>query len=417
MNETTVKINPALASFIRPVTDFFPDPDNVNDHTPADIAEIRASLEDFGQMRAIIVRSDGLIVCGNGTYQAMLLAGAAEIAAMVDDEHTPEELARFAIADNKTKEGSSLNEARLAAFVARMREENPLSRLPGFKAESLDKLAKMGRDALEAARNGSADGLDADRAMKTAPSALDSVPQRVNSGDVWQLGRHRLICGDCCSPDALSRLMETDEAAMIWSDPPYGIQFASNHYPDGNPHERIENDDTILDFLPNCLHFSAENCPIYVCAGHQNAHLWRAHLDKDAKYKNQIVWRKNNWSMGDLEGAFANQYEVIFYYAQGRPLLQNGRDKDIWDCDRVPPAYHPTTKPADLIARAIKNSTRENDIVLDPFGGSGPSLMACEATGRAARLCEISPRYCDVILHLWGEYGGTAPIRISEGLQ
>jgi DNA modification methylase len=224
------------------------------------------------------------------------------------------------------------------------------------------------------------------------------------------LGKHRLLCGDSTSIDAVERMMDGSGADVIFTDPPYGYKFESNYYKDGNPHGMLKNDDTLLDFLPNAYACAKDNSALFVCASHQTAHKWRDLIDQYFTYKNLIVWKKNNWSMGDLEGAFAGQHELIFFAHKGRVSLRGERSRDVWEFDREPPKDHPTQKPVELVAFALEKTSDIGATVADFFGGSGSTLIACEKTNRKARLMELDPKYCDVILQRWADFTGKDPV-------
>lgn len=235
----------------------------------------------------------------------------------------------------------------------------------------------------------------------------DEVPEYVESrtklGDIYKLGRHRLMCGDSTSIDAVEKLMDGNKAEMVFTDPPYGYKYESNHQ---NKHAMLLNDDEILDFMPCAFSATKDNAAIFICGSHQTVHKWRILIDSHFEYKNLIVWKKNNWSMGDLKGAFAGQHELILFAHKGRVELRGDRDRDVWEFDRDPPKDHPTQKPVPLVSFAIEKTTDQKASVLDLFGGSGTTLIACEKTNRKCFMMELDPKYCDVIVSRWEKYTG-----------
>ena len=177
----------------------------------------------------------------------------------------------------------------------------------------------------------------------------------------------------------------------------------------------LQNDDKILDFIPAIWGAMQDNCPVYEFCGWQSLKQWLEYFENTSlDLKNVIIWKKNNWSMGDLKGAYAGQYEVILYLNKGRVELNGARDTDIWEFDREPPKMHPTMKPIELIAYALNKSSKKGDVVLDCFGGSGSTLIACEQTGRKCYTCEIDPHYCNVIIQRWENLTGRKAVLISE---
>jgi DNA modification methylase len=227
-------------------------------------------------------------------------------------------------------------------------------------------------------------------------------PAKSELGKVYQLGRHRLMCGDATKIEDVEKLMNGQKADMIFTDPPYGYSYESNHQ---DKHKELMNDDKILDFLPTAYIATQENSAYYIFCGWQTVDKWvKLVQDNGLNIKNIIIWKKNNWSMGDLTGAYAGQYEMIIFAHKGRVELQGERERDIWEFDRVPPADHPTMKPVSLIAKAITKHLSNN--ILDLFGGSGSTLIACEQTNRTCYMMELDPKYVDVIRKRYAKFIG-----------
>jgi DNA modification methylase len=224
----------------------------------------------------------------------------------------------------------------------------------------------------------------------------DEVQTDIVLGDLFEIGDHRLLCGDSTCSDTVAKLMNGEKADMVFTDPPYGYKYESNHQ---SKHQELLNDDIILDFIPNAYLFSKDNIGVFIFCGWQTLHKW---IDKvkesDLVLKNIIIWKKNNWSMGDLKGAYGGQYEVILFSHKGRIELKNGRGQDIWEFDRVPPKEHPTMKPIELIEKALKDVSQVNDKVLDLFLGSGSTMVAAHQLKRKCYGMELDPKYCQVIV-------------------
>lgn len=230
-------------------------------------------------------------------------------------------------------------------------------------------------------------------------------------GDLYALGNHRLICGDSTDAAVIDRLMDGVKADMVFCDAPYGYKYESNYQ---DKYEMLQNDDKILDFIPAIWGVMKDNCPVYEFCGWQSLKQWLEYFENTSlDLKNVIIWKKNNWSMGDLKGAYAGQYEVILYLNKGRVELNGARDTDIWEFDREPPKMHPTMKPIELIAYALSKSSKKDDVVLDCFGGSGSTLIACEQTGRTCYMAELSPEYVDVIIARWEKLTGNKAVKLN----
>ena len=237
-----------------------------------------------------------------------------------------------------------------------------------------------------------------------------NVETRVKLGEIWQLGEHLLMCGDSTKKEDVERLLNGEKADMVFTDPPYGYQYVSNYQ---DKFEMIENDDKILDFVRAIKDYINKDIGIYSFCGWQSVDLWMQYFKTTClQLKNMIIWKKNNWSMGDLEGSYAGQYEIVLYLTNGRAILNGGRDTDIWEFNREPPKLHPTMKPIDLISYALNKSSNQCDIVLDVFGGSGSTLIACELLNRKCRMMELSERYCDVIIARWEKLTGKEAVKI-----
>jgi len=229
-------------------------------------------------------------------------------------------------------------------------------------------------------------------------------------GDVWVLGNHRLACSDATSVDAVDKLMDGKKADALFTDPPYGYEYKSNYQ---NKHAMLLNDDVMLDFAPAAYAALFDNASLFICGSFRSISKWIDYTAETFKYKNLIVWKKNNWSMGDLKGAFAGQHELIIFAHKGRVDLIGKREPDVWTFDRVPPEIHPTQKPVELIEYAL--SKVNSGLTLDLFGGSGSTLIACEKTNRHCYMMELSPVYCDVIIKRFQEYTGKEAVLESTG--
>jgi DNA modification methylase len=215
-------------------------------------------------------------------------------------------------------------------------------------------------------------------------------------GDLFEIGEHRLLCGDSTDSDAVARLMNGEKADMVFTDPPYGYKYESNYQ---EKHKELLNDDKILNFIPNAYLFTKENTAFYVFCGWQTVKQWILEIENSGlNLKNIIVWKKNNWSMGDLKGAYAGQYEIILFAHKGRIELKEGRGKDVWEFDKVPPKEHPTMKPIELIIKALKDVTNVKNLVLDLFLGSGSTMVAAHQLKRRCYGMELEPKYCQVII-------------------
>lgn len=362
-----------------PISDIQLDPSNVRKHDKKNIKALVASLKRFGQQKPIVLDKNHIVRAGNGTLTAAQELGWTHIDVVVSDLE-PSELTAYAIADNRTAE---LAEWDLEAL--------------GDQLKSLDE--ELAEIAFEDFEHPDAE-VEPSEKDDEIPD-VDGNEFDVKLGDIWQLGDHRLMCGDSTDKACVDKLMNGAKADMVFTDPPYGYSYHSNHQ---SKHKMLKNDDKILNFIPVMFDVMEQNSCAYVCGSHQNIDKWKPLFSDKLTYKNMIVWKKNNWSMGDLKGAFAGQHELILFGHKGKVELQGKRDTDIWQFDREPPKEHPTQKPVDLIAYAIGKVLCNR--VLDLFLGSGSTLIACEKTNRKCYGMEIDPNYCSVIIKRWQDFTG-----------
>jgi len=197
---------------------------------------------------------------------------------------------------------------------------------------------------------------------------------------------NKIYQGDCLE---LMKQIPNESIDLIIADPPYGINYLSNHYKYGNPHKKIINDDSLFIPIIGLWQKLKTTGAMYVFYSHKKP------LVSD-KVKNVIIWVKDNWSAGDLFGDYGNQYECIAFMPKKDFKLKNGRFSNVWNCKRVKPEFHPTQKPIDLIKAIIRNATNKNDLILDPFIGSGTTALACKQMDRNFIGMELEPKYVEI---------------------
>lgn len=360
---------------------------NAKIHTDEQIEQIKKSIQEFGFNDPVGVWH-GECVEGHGRIIAARQLGMTEIPIIRLDDLTDEQRRAYMLVHNKLTMNTDFDFELLDSELGDILDID-MSEF-GFDIEIEEE------DPIEA--------------VEDNYEPID-VEARCKTGDVWQLGNHRLICGDSTDPAVIDRLMNGVKADMVFCDAPYGYKYESNYQ---DKYEMLQNDDKILDFIPAIWGAMKDNCPVYEFCGWQSLKQWLEYFENTSlDLKNVIIWKKNNWSMGDLKGAYAGQYEVILYLNKGRVELNGARDTDIWEFDREPPKMHPTMKPIELIAYALNKSSKKDDVVLDCFGGSGSTLIACEQTGRKCYTCEIDPKYADVIIARYEKLTGNKAILLT----
>ena len=366
-----------------PTASLIPYVRNARTHSPAQVDKIAASIREFGFLNPIITDGQSGIVAGHGRVMAAQKLGLDTLPT-IDAAHLTEAQRRaYVLADNRTALDAGWDNDLLKIELQDLEAEGFDLSLTGF---DIGEIAALTLDATE--------GLTDPDAVPDAPA----VPVTV-LGDVWLLGRHRLMCGDSTSIDAVERLMDGRRADMVFTDPPYNIDYQGVN----DKREKIKNDKMPDDEFVQFLGDSLMGCEtIYVCCSWQYAHLFKQAMTNIARApKAMIVWNKVNPAQ-HLDKYF-KQHEIIFYYGDfgGQKTLRG----DVWEMKRQKNTVHPTMKPVELIEMAMVDQPGKV-MVYDGFGGSGSTLIACEKTARDCRMMELDPKYCDVIIQRWQNFTG-----------
>jgi len=377
------------------VTELIPYVNNARTHSDEQVIQIAASIKEFGFTNPVLIDGENGIIAGHGRLMAAKKLGLEEVPTIELSHLSEAQRKAYILADNKLALNSGWDNDLLAIEFAELKLLDFNLDLTGFSSEEIGALTP-----------------------EEIPPGLtdeDSVPELPEEpvtklGDVWLCGNHRVMCGDSTSIDAVDKLMGGNKADMVFTDPPYGYKYESNYQ---DKHTVLMNDDVMVDFAPSVYSVMFNDSSIYVCGSFQTIGKWIDYIEKHFNYKNLIVWKKNNWSMGDLKGAFAGQHELIIFAHKGRVELVGKRDPDVWSFDRVPPEVHPTQKPVELIEYAMSKVKSGN--VLDVFGGSGSTMIACEKTNRINYSMELDPKYCDVIVKRWQDFTGKEATLESTG--
>lgn len=383
---------------------------NAGTHDDTQVSQIAGSIAEFGFVNPILVGDDNIIIAGHGRLMAAQQLGLDTVPVIVLHHLTEAQRRALVIADNKIAENAGWNDELLKLELEELGDLGFDLDVIGFSDEELDEL--LGNDE----QPGETDEDD-------IPEVEDEPVSR--HGDVWILGDHRLLCGDSTSKQDLEKLMSGELADMAFTDPPYNVDYGNNAKDKMRGKDRrIMNDNLGDDFyqflkdaLTNLLSVTKGACYIAMSSSELDT-LQKAFRDAGGKWSTFIVWAKNTFTLGRSD--YQRQYEPILYgWREGNDHFWCGaRDQgDVWFFNKpVKNDLHPTMKPVELVERALRNSSKSRDIVLDLFGGSGSTLIACEKTGRAARLIELDPKYVDVIVRRWQDYSGEQAIRESDEL-
>jgi DNA modification methylase len=391
-----------LAVQIWPIDRLLPYARNARTHSDEQVAQVAASIQEFGWTNPILVGGDGVIIAGHARLAAARKLGIAEVPVIVLDHLTETQRRALVLADNKLALNAGWDEEMLRVELESLQEDDFNLDLVGFTSEELDDLL---RDPEE-----THDGLTDEDVVPEAPETAVTVP-----GDVWLLGEHRLLCGDATQMEAVEKVLVGGLADMVFCDPPYGVNYGQTMKDKlrGNK-RRIANDNLGDDFGPflrdACTNILAvTKGAVYICMSSSALHtLHQAFTEAGGHWSTFVIWAKNVFTMGRSD--YQRQYEPILYgWKEGTDHYWCGaRDQgDVWFVKKpIVNDLHPTMKPVELVERALRNSSKSRDTVFDPFGGSGTTLIACEKTGRQARLIELEPKYCDVIIRRWQAWTG-----------
>jgi DNA modification methylase len=375
---------------------------NARTHTDAQVAQIAASIAEFGFTNPILAGGDGVIVAGHGRLAAAQKLGIQTVPVVVLDHLTPTQRRALVIADNRIAENAGWDEAMLQVELAALQDDDFDLALTGFDADAL------------------ADLLAGEETTSEGQTDVDAVPESSGPvmsrpGDIWICGDHRVLCGDATDAGSYTALLGDALADMIWQDPPYNVDYANTAKDKLRGINRpILNDnlgDGFYDFLLAALTPALAHCrgAVYIAMSSSELDtLQSAFRAAGGKWSTFIIWAKNTFTLGHAD--YQRQFEPILYgWPEGSKRHWCGdRDQgDVWQIKKPHKNdLHPTMKPVELVERAIRNSSRPGDVVLDAFGGSGTTMIAAEKSGRHARLVELDPKYCDVIVRRWQEFAG-----------
>lgn len=386
-----------------PIARLQPYAKNAKVHGPDQVAKIAASMAEFGWTVPCLVGEDGELIAGHGRVLAATQLGLTDAPVIVLGHLTEAQRRAYRLADNKLTELGSWDEALLSAELQELLAEDYDVSLIGFDDSELD--------ALLAGEGG--ETADTGEAEDVVPEPQEEPISR--PGDLWLLGNHRLLCGDATVSTDVDRLLDGTQADLCFCDPPYNVDYAGGAGAEkAGKGRRIKNDalgEAFGQFLQDAcvlINLNTQGA-VYICMSSSELHtLQAAFKAAGGHWSTFVIWAKDRFTLGRAD--YQRQYEPILYgWPEGAKRYWCGdRDQgDVWQIARPHKNdMHPTMKPVALVERAIRNSSRRGDLVFDPFGGSGTTLIAAETTGRRAALLELDPRYVDVIVRRWQQFTG-----------
>ena len=379
---------------------------NSRTHSEAQVAQIAGSIKEFGFNNPVLIDEDNGIIAGHGRVMAAQKLGLQAVPCIRLAHLSETQRKAYVIADNRLALNAGWDDQMLTVELQELNAESFDLSLLGFEADELNALLNPIKET---------EGLTDEDAVPEVPEEPKTKP-----GDIYKLGRHRLMCGDSTSIDAVEKLMDGQRADMIFTDPPWNVNYgavdkgnAQGYKPRTilNDHMSEEKwDDFITSVCGSLFAASKAGCPIYVV---MSAQEWPV-VDKCLRqagfhWSSTIIWAKDRLVLSRKD--YHTQYEPIWYgWNESAARLVEVADRkqsDLWQIDRPSKSdLHPTTKPVELVERALQNSSEARANVLDLFGGSGSTLIACEKSGRTNFSMELDPKYCDVIVKRWEDFTG-----------
>jgi len=393
------------------IKELIPYCNNSRTHSDEQVLQIASSIKEFGFTNPVLIDGQGGIIAGHGRIMAAQKLKMDEVPTITLSDLSEAQKKAYIIADNKLALNSGWDDELLKIELEQLKELDFDLGLIGFSDDELALL--MGGETTE--------GLVDE----------DQVPELVDDpvtvlGDVWLLGNHRLMCGDSTSIDAVERLMDGQKADMVFTDPPYGVSYVGGHNKKkrkGIIADTLEGDDLTGLFygaLMAAIALTKDGAAFYVWyASGKSIDTFASLANLPLELRAVIQWYKVKSGLG----AFMSQYipncePCMYLHKKGCSPAWYGskNEKTVWELQRVGKNdYHPTQKPVELPERAINNSSKQGDFILDLFGGSGSTLIACEKIGRINRSMELDPKYCDVIIKRWQDFTGKQATLESNG--
>ena len=351
--------------------------------------KIKNSILEFGYVAPVIINADMTVIGGHQRLKVLKELGYEEIQCIVVDLDKNKEKA-LNLALNKIS--GEWDNDKLEAILAELKETDIDMNITGFSNDEID-------DILKDIMGSNEDDFDLEEALEEIEEPITKV------GDIWKLGKHRLLCGDSTQQEEVMRLMNNQEADMLLTDPPYNVDYegTAGKIKNDNMNE-TEFYNLLIDAFKNMHSVAKSGCPIYVFhADTEGLNFRNAFKNAGFKLAQCLVWVKNTFVMGRQDYQWKHE-PILYGWKEGKAhyFIDSRSQNTVLEFDKpTRNAEHPTMKPIDLLVYLIKNSSKENNLIVDLFGGSGSSLIAAEQTNRICYTMELDPRYCDVIIKRW----------------
>lgn len=385
----------------RKVSDLLPYARNARTHSDAQVSQLAASIKEFGFNNPVAVDGDGMILCGHGRVMAAQKLGMTEIPTVCLSHLSPTQVKAYILADNKLALNAGWDNDMLKVELEDLKDSDFDLNLTGFSDDELKDI--LVEDPIEVQE----DNFDGEP-PEVAKSQL---------GNIWTMGEHRLMCGDSTSENDVKCLMQGELADLLITDPPYNVAYQGGTKDKLTILNDKQDSDSFRQFLRDA--FNAANsvmkpgAAFYIWHADMEGYNFRGAVhDVGWTVRECLIWVKNSLVLGRQDYQWRHE-PCLYGWKEGTHLWASDRKQTtVIEMDRpVRNGIHPTMKPVGLFDYQIKNNTRESDVVLDLFGGSGTTLIACEQNGRKSRLMELDPKYVDVIVNRWQKLTGKDAIR------
>ena len=368
---------------------------NSRTHSDGQVAQIAASIKEFGWTNPILVDGESGVIAGHGRLLAARKLGQKEVPVIELAHMTESQKRAYVIADNQLAMNAGWDTTLLSLELADLKEQGFEMDVLGFDPKELDNLLEPEQ----------VDGLTDEDAVPETP-----VEPKTKLGDIYQLGNHRLMCGDSTSIDAVEKLMDGQKADMVFTDPPYGVDYKGINNDDRGGLEEL-----LRGSFGNYFATSKSGAACYVFHSDKCADIFHQVFREFFHFSSMIIWAKNSLTLSRTD--YQSQHEPCLYgwMKDGSHSFYGDRKQvSVWKFDKERVEGHTTPKPVALIERALQNSSKGGDVVSDLFGGSGSTMIACEKLGRQARMMELDPKYCDVIVKRWEDFTGKKAVLLTD---
>ena len=381
-----------------PIDKLVPYARNARTHSKEQIAQLRASLREFGFVSPAVIDADYNILVGHGRITAAREEGYETVPCVFAENLTEAQKRAYILADNQLALNAGWDEEMLSVELSDLQDQSFDLSLLGFDAGELDKLLGTGSE-----KDIADDDFDLTAALEKASF--------VEPGDIWTVGKHRVMCGDATSPEDVEKLMDGKNANLVLTDPPYGVSFKAS---DGLT---IQNDSLkgeefykflLAAFKNMADHLEKGGAAYCFHADTEGLTFRKAFIDAGFHLAGVCIWVKNSLVLGRSDYQWQHEPVLYGFLQNGKhPWYSDRKQTTIWNYDKPKRNKdHPTSKPLDLLGYPIQNSSQENSVVIDTFGGSGSTLMACEQLNRVCYMMELDPKYASVILRRYVEDTG-----------